>query len=259
MPDDVLSHSAEGVLTLTLNRPRTRNAMTYDMYEAVGDACARAADDSAICAIVVTGQPAAFAAGTDIALFRAVTTKADALAYEERIERVLQQIEDCPKPTIAAIAGACTGGGAVLAAACDLRIASADARIGFPIARTLGNCLSIANYARLRELVGPARIKEMVLTARLYDAQEAKAAGFLHEVHDDAAAALARAQDLAKAMRGHAPLTIAATKAALNRLRRASITTISGDDLICGTYLSADFREGMEAFLAKRTPVWTGR
>ncbi|MGL4322749.1 MAG: enoyl-CoA hydratase [Beijerinckiaceae bacterium] len=256
---DVITERAEGVLRLTLNRPRTRNAMTYGMYEAVGEACRAAADDAAIHAIIITGQPSAFAAGTDIALFRDVKTPADALAYEERIETVLRQIEDCHKPTIAAIAGACTGGGAALAAVCDLRIGSSDARIGFPIARTLGNCLSIANYARLTALVGEGRVKEMVLTARLYDADEAWSAGFLHEVHPDAEAALARAHELAAAMAGHAPLTMASTKAALNRLRRAHISTLAGDDLVTQAYCSDDFREGVDAFLAKRAPVWTGR
>ncbi|MGL4495745.1 MAG: enoyl-CoA hydratase [Beijerinckiaceae bacterium] len=258
MTEDVLTDRHDGVLTLTLNRPRTRNAMTYAMYDAVATACAEATADPAIHALVITGHPQAFAAGTDISLFRDVRTEADALGYENRIEAVLRQIEDCPKPTIAAIGGVCTGGGAVIAAVCDLRFAAADARFGFPIARTLGNCLSMANYARLCELVGPARVREMVLTARLYGAEEARSLGFLHEVHADHAATLARAQTLAAGMKDHAPLTIATTKEALIRLRRAGLTGVPDHDLIVKAYLSADFREGMDAFLAKRAPVWRG-
>ena len=88
-------------------------------------------------------------------------------------------------PTVAAIVGACTGGGAAIAAGCDLRIAAANARFGFPIARTLGNCLSMSNIARLAALVGPARVTEMIFTARLYSAAEALGAGLVTEVLPD--------------------------------------------------------------------------
>ena len=108
--------------------------------------------------LVVAGADGrAFAAGTDISLFDNFRTESDALAYEGRMDRVLSAVERCPVPTIAAISGACTGGGAAIAAACDLRIAAANMRFGFPIARTLGNCLSIANLARLVALIGFAR------------------------------------------------------------------------------------------------------
>lgn len=258
-PQPELLHAVSGgVLTITFNRPRARNALTYAMYEGVAALCAEAATREDVRAIVLAGAPEAFAAGTDIALFRDVRTADAARAYEARIERALRAIEDCPRPTIAAIAGACAGGGAMLAAACDLRIATRDARIGFPIARTLGNCLSIANYARLESLIGAARVKELVFTARLIDGEEAKAAGFVNEAVADHAALMARAIALARLTVGHAPLTMAATKAALHRLRRRA-AAVEDDDLVTGCYASEDCREGMEAFLAKRAPAWTGR
>jgi enoyl-CoA hydratase/carnithine racemase len=250
---------AGGVLTVTLDRPAARNALTYAMYDRVAALCAGAGGRDDVRAIVLTGGPTAFAAGTDIAQFRALATAADALAYEARIEGVMRAIEDCPRPTIAAISGACAGGGAMLAAACDLRLASGDARVGFPIARTLGNCLSVANYARLESLIGAARVKELVFTARLIDAEEARAAGFVSEVLSDHAALMARAQALADLMAGHAPLTMAATKAALHRLRRQAADAARDEDMVARCYMSADFRGAMEAFLAKRPPVWTGR
>src|SRR5436305_9638198 len=133
--------------------------------------------------MVISGAgESASAAGTDIAEFRAIKPPADALAYEARIDRVLNALETCPKPIIAAISGACTGGGAAIAACCDLRIATADMRFGFPIARTLGNCLSMGNYARLVPLVGLARVEDLIFTARLVRAGGVKSSVFIAEL-----------------------------------------------------------------------------
>jgi enoyl-CoA hydratase/carnithine racemase len=197
----------------------------------------------------------AFAAGTDINQFLSFEGADDALAYEARIDRILTALEHAPVPTIAAIAGACTGGGAAIAAACDLRIAAANARFGFPIARTLGNCLSMSNIARLSALVGPARVTEMIFTARLFSASEALSAGLITEVLPDHPALEARATELATLLAGHAPLTMRATREALRRLRD---NLPPDEDLIRLCYTSQDFKEGMQAFLTKRAPVFTG-
>ncbi|HWE75110.1 MAG TPA: enoyl-CoA hydratase-related protein, partial [Stellaceae bacterium] len=172
-------------------------------------------------------------------------------------DRVVGTLERCRKPTIAAIAGACTGGGGALAAACDLRIAAANARFGFPVARTLGNCLSAGNYARLASLVGVGRAKAMIFTARLVEAEEAKSVGLVSEVLPDHAALMARAEALAKHVASLAPLTLRATKEALHRLM-PRIPTEDGRDIILMCYMSKDFQEGMDAFLNKRTPQWKG-
>lgn len=146
-----------------------------------------------------------------------------------------------------------------MAACCDLRIAAGNMRFGFPIARTLGNCLSVANYARLAALIGPARVKDMVFTARLMEAEEARAIGFISEVWPDAAALAVRAEELARLVAAHAPLTLRATKEALRRIQQRSVGPGEADkDLLLMCYMSADFREGMEAFLGKRSPVWRG-
>jgi enoyl-CoA hydratase/carnithine racemase len=173
------------------------------------------------------------------------------------MDRILETIERCPVPTIAAVSGFCTGGGAAIAAVCDFRIASASAQFGFPIARTLGNCLSMGNYARLVALVGPQRVKEMLFLARLVDAPTALQIGLASEVLPDQATLLARAEELAATLAGHAPITLSTTKEALRRLQ-AKMGEESIDDLIRHTYASADFREGMDAFLQKRPPKWTG-
>lgn len=260
MTDEILYEAADGIGTITLNRPQARNALTFAMYERLAEICGAPERHGAPKVIVVTGAgDKAFAAGTDISQFRAFKTAEDALAYENRIERVITAIESCKVPTVAAIAGAVTGGGAAIACACDLRIATRDARFGFPVARTLGNCLSMANYARLASLLGPARVKDIIFTARLVEAEEGHRVGLYNELVADHAALMARVKELAETIRGHAPLTMRATKEALRRLTEAASADVDGDDLVTMCYTSADFREGMEAFLGKRAPNWQGK
>ncbi len=256
MTDDLLFERRGKVGYITFNRPQARNAFTFRMYERLREIFEDMADEKELKVLVLTGAgDKAFAAGTDISEFRAFSKPEDAIGYEVRGEEVLSVIERTHIPTIAAISGACTGGGAGIAAACDLRIATKNARIGFPIARTLGNCLSMENYARLAALIGMSRAKEMIFTARLLGADEALAAGFLSEVVEDHEALMKRADELAETVAGHAPLTLAATKEAFRRLRDGNS---EGEDLILSCYMSHDFREGLEAFLAKRPPNWTG-
>ena len=257
--EDLLYEVRDGIGFATLNRPKARNALTFPMYERLAALCGEIAADNAVRALVITGAgDRAFAAGTDISQFRDFRTAEDALAYESRVDRVLVAIEECPKPTIAAIAGACTGGGAAIAAVCDMRLATADARIGFPIAKTLGNCLSMANYGRLAALIGPARVIDLIYTARLMGAEEARAIGLLSEVLPDHAALQERAEELARAIAGNAPLTLRATKEAMRRLR-LSARAVEGDDLVAMCFTSEDFRQGVESFLARRPAVWSGR
>jgi enoyl-CoA hydratase len=257
--DELLYDVRDGIGRITFNRPAARNALTFAMYERLAEICAGAGQRRELRALVLTGAgERAFAAGTDIGQFRAFTRPEDAIEYEARLDRVLDALERCPVPTLAAIAGACTGGGLGIAAACDLRLAARGARFGFPIARTLGNCLSIANYARLAALIGPARVTEIIFTARLVEAEEARTIGLVSEVLPDSPALAARAEELARLIAGHAPLTLRATKEALRRLRTGDRAEEEGRDLILSCYTSRDFREGMEAFLGKRAPAWRG-
>ncbi len=263
--DELLFTTDEaGIARIVLNRPQARNALTFAMYQGLITCCEAIAENPAVKALIITGAgDKAFAAGTDIAQFRSFKTAEDALGYERFMDRVLGALERLRVPTIAAIAGACTGGGAAIAAACDLRVATRDARFGFPIARTLGNCLSQGNLKRLSGLIGPARVKDIIFTARLVGAAEALSIGLVGEVVEDRAALTARADTLAQLLATHAPLTMQATKEGLRRLAEeeapAEGASHPGDDLILMCYMSQDFREGMEAFLGKRTPEWTGR
>jgi enoyl-CoA hydratase/carnithine racemase len=257
--DELLYELRDGVGYVTFNRPQARNALTFAMYERLAEICNRANEDRSIRALLITGGgDKAFAAGTDISQFKTFDKEQDALDYEARIDRVMNAIEKCRVPTIAAIHGACTGGGASIAACCDLRIASRAMKYGFPVARTLGNCLSMASYSRLVYLVGPALVKDIVFQARLIEGPEAYARGLVSELHEDQASLLKRAEELARTVASHAPLTLQATKEAILRLR-PTVKHGEGNDLVLMCYMSHDFREGMDAFLSKRKPIWKGK
>src|ERR1700739_2770624 len=209
----------DGIARITFTRPQARNALTFAMYEQMASICEASNADRSIKAIIITGTgDKAFASGTDISQFRAFKTADDALAYEERIDRVLGVLEKVRVPVIAAIAGACTGGGAGIAACCDIRIGTASTRIGFPIARTLGNCLSMSNISRLVSLIGPARTKDLIFKARLVEADEALSLGLLNEIVPDVETLQRRADETAKLVASHAPITLEVTKEAARRI-----------------------------------------
>src|SRR6185295_9770767 len=149
------------------------------MYDGLVDACERVDRDPQIRVFVLRANGAAFAAGTDIRQFTGFKTGEDGLAYERRLDAVIDRLERVRVPTIAQIEGVAAGGGCAIALACDLRVCTADAQFGVPIARTLGNCLSAANYARLVDLIGPARTKDLLITGRLIDVTEAQSLGLV--------------------------------------------------------------------------------
>jgi len=252
---DIIYEVKDTIGVVTFNRPAAHNALTFPMYDRLGEICAAAPADGSLRAIIVTGAGGrAFGAGTDISLFRDFSSAADGLAYEARMEKVFQQIEGCPIPTIAAIPGICTGGAAAIAAACDLRLATRNLKFGFPIARTLANCLSAANITRIAMLTGVGRAVDMVMTTRLIGADEALAVGLVSELLDTPEALMSRAHALA----AQAPLTMRAGKEIVRRMR-ARFAGVEDEDLIALCYGSADFREGIAAFLSKRAPKFTGR
>ena len=255
----VLYERDQAVAFVTFNRPEARNAMTWEMYQALVDYCDVVERDPSVRVLVLKGAGGkAFIAGTDIAEFQAFESREDGIDYERRLDAVIDRIEAVGAPTIAQVEGVATGGGCAIVAACDLRVCTPASRFGVPIARTLGNCLSVANLMRFLDLIGPTRLKDLLYTARLLDAEEALAGGLVTRVVDpDAIDRVVR--DLATTIAENAPLTIKATKEMIRRIQaHRRLDAPTGHDLIAMCYTSNDFREGVESFLAKRPPRWTG-
>ena len=245
------------VAFFTIDRPAAANAMTWAMYDALVEACERVDADTSLRAFVIRARGPMFCTGTDISQFTTFATREDGLEYEARLESCVGRIERVGVPTIAQVEGIAAGGGCAIALACDLRVCSPKARFGVPIARTLGNALSFENCARLVEHFGLARAKMMLITGAFIDASEAAASGAVARLVESADVERA-VDDLLEVITRNAPLTIHAAKAALSRLS-------SGDsaediaDIVAECYASADFREGVSAFLAKRQPKFTGQ
>jgi enoyl-CoA hydratase/carnithine racemase len=257
---DTIYETDGPLATLTFNRPAARNAMTWEMYEALVDACDAVDRDDRIRVFILRGAGGkAFVAGTDISQFQNFTNRDDGLKYEERLDHVLDRIERVTKPTIAQVEGVAAGGGCAIALVCDLRVATPESTFGIPIARTLGNCLSGASYSRLVDLMGPAVTKDLLFTGRLVDASEAHALGLVTRIV--AAGEIGAAvQKLAMDIAANAPLTLRATKEMVRRvLAKRRLAPGEDADLVELCYMSADFREGVRSFLAKRKPNWSGR
>jgi enoyl-CoA hydratase/carnithine racemase len=256
MSDDIQVSLDGPVLTVTFDRPRQHNAMTFDMYDALYAACESADADPDVRAMVLRGAGGrAFVSGTDIATFRDFRDGADGVAYEERIARVVNRLEDVTVPTVAAVQGHCLGGGLALAAVCDLRVAARSARFGVPIARTLGNCLSMNSVSVLVAQLGSARALDLLLRARVLDAEQAHAAGFVAEVCDDEALD-ATLDEVVTTLLAHAPLTQWASKVAVARLRRAALP--GGDDVVARAFGSEDFHRAVAGFGSGRPVTWEG-
>ena len=258
MADQTIFERDGAVAVLTFNRPEARNAMTWEMYEALGETCERVDADDSIRVLVLRGAgDKAFVSGTDIRQFLAFKTREDALGYEARLEKSIGRLYAMKTPTIAMLQGDAVGGGLFMAISCDIRIAAEHVRFGVPVARTLGNFPQPANYSRLVAAIGITRARNLVLTARLMRAKEALDVGLVDDVVslDDLEA---KVMEQAQRMTKYAPLTMAAMKEAARR-QTETFAIRDAEELMLSCYLSADFQEGVRAFLEKRPAEWQGK
>lgn len=254
MTDHLLTEVRGAALHVTFNRPEARNAMTFEMYQSLAEACERVDADPSLRVLVLRGAGGrAFVAGTDIAQFRGFTG-ADGVEYEKKIDEVLGTLAAVNKPVIAVIDGHCVGGGLGIASCADVRVAAPNASFSVPIAKTLGNTLSANTLRRLVRAFGEPRAASMLLMARRVDAQEALLSGFLTEVAEDLDEVADRVIDR---VAGGAPLTQWSIKENLRRLNAGG--EVDDTDVVSTVYGSEDFAAAVEAFLSKTPMEWQGK
>lgn len=251
---------SQGVAWIAFNRPESRNAMTWSMYDSLERICEEVDEDAEVCAVVFYGCGGeAFVAGTDIKQFADFEHGDQGVAYERRIDSVLNSLETMKTPTIAMLEGFCVGGGAAIALACDFRYCTPSLKFGVPIAKTLGNCLSVTNVSRLMDLVGIPRTKEILMAAKLIEAPEAASFGLVSEVFE-ADVIREQVDRKAQAFSQRAPLTVQAAKEVINRVlaHRRTAADVS-DDWVRTCYASADFKAAVNKFVTKTPFEWTGK
>jgi enoyl-CoA hydratase/carnithine racemase len=259
--DEILIEQAGGIATVVFNRPAMRNAFTLAMWTAMPEIVDRLSRDPAVRGIVFRGAgEAAFASGADISEFGEVRKdRASSEAYNARYEAAYRAMEACPKPTVAMIHGYCMGGAMAVAMACDLRFAADTGRFGIPAAR-LGIVYGLHSVKRLVSLVGPAAAKDILFSARVFDAREALALGFVDRVLAVEELAVFTYEYLARAAE-NAPLSVQGAKLTVEAIvddggarQQARIA-----ELQLAAFESEDYREGTRAFLEKRSPRFRGR
>lgn len=242
---------------LWFDHPQARNAMTQAMYEQLRAICLDLGQNQSVRVAILRGIGGkSFVSGSDIAQFEAFQGGADGVHYERMIDHYLGPLQQLPIPTIAVIDGLAVGGGLAIAALCDFRVATPTAKFGVPIARTLGNTLSPSNIAWLTAHLGIAIVKRMLLLAELVSAQELVAQGFIYKTGEaDELDGMSHA--LAEQLAAMAPITQKASKLIMARVISHALPNC--DDLIAEVYGSADFREGVSAFLSGRPAQWLGK
>ncbi len=255
MADEILCSIADGVATLTLNRPDKRNAMNSALLDGLRQRFDALEDDRDVRVVVVRGAGPAFCSGMDLNELSRRQAEADP---ETGVTAVLQRIERSRHPTIAMVHGDAFAGGCELALHCDLRVAAEAARFAMPLAR-LGIVVPFPLGQKLIEIVGPAAAREILLTARPFDARRAFEIGMVHRVVAPAEIETTT-YEMARAIAGNAPLSLAGMKAIIQRAvsQRERIDHADLDALVTRARKSADAREGVRAMLEKRRPQFHG-
>ncbi len=259
--DKILLDKRDGVGWLTINNPERRNAISLDMWEAMGSGFQDfASDDEVRCVVMRGAGDKAFASGADISQFEKHRSDADAAeAYGKISKGVRRQMIAFEKPLIAMIRGFCMGGGLGIAMTADLRIAADDSVFGIPAAR-LSIAYDFLNLSNLVHLVGPARAKEILLTARRFDAGEALQMGLVNSVVP-VAELEASLDELTQRIVDNAPLSLKASKLTIDEVvKDAGDRDMARIEVLSrACFDSEDYAEGRAAFMEKREPTFRGR
>jgi enoyl-CoA hydratase/carnithine racemase len=258
----LLDSPAEAVVRLRIVNPDRRNALDHEILDALAEALPRLDRGIETRCLLITGAPPIFSAGYDLNSIPSGTFERDAEALVAHpFHAAMEALAAHPWPTIAAINGHCLGGGLELAITCDLRICASGAKLGMPPAK-LGLVYSHTGLRKFLDTVGLARTKELFLTGRNFEARRAEQLGLVHEVIDDEGFEDASVE-LAAGVAANAPLSMRGNKRAIEVLNQNPVLTEQQEaGLIAlreSCFSSEDFREGIEAFAAKRKPEWRGR
>ncbi len=259
--DKIIAEQEGGIGWITINNPARRNAMSLEMWEALGKAVAAYGADPSVRVVVMKGAgDKAFMSGADISQFEKVRHNAESAAiYKERSDGARKALAELEKPLIAMIRGYCLGGGLGTALATDFRVASSDSQFGIPAAK-MNIVYAFSNVKSLVNLVGPSMAKQILFTAKRYTAEEALRMGLIEDVvaPEDLEATV---RDYATTIAENAPMSIRAAKLTVRQV----LSDESRRDLAMLERLadeasnSEDFAEGRRAFMEKRKPVFVGR
>ncbi|WP_135077824.1 enoyl-CoA hydratase-related protein [Terasakiella sp. SH-1] len=259
MSDPILVQRDDAIVTITLNNPEKRNALTKPAWQKLGDVMEELSADNDLRCIIIRGAgDEAFAAGADISEFpEERSSAAQAKAYGEIVTRTVKAIEECRHPTVAMIKGACTGGGLEIACACDMRIAGESSRFGVPINR-LGHTLAYPELDAILRLVSPAVMLELLLEGRVVDADYALRVGMINRIVEDWEVE-EEAKQCAERIAKGAPLAARLHKKMVSRLKRPEPLTQTELDEAFSTCDSEDYQNGYRAFMEKKKPVFKAK